>query len=130
MYLCKLASSNVPTNKEDYEKVRNIFHELTKTRYIPLTPGMQWTLGGGAALGGLFNANDRPLLGAIRGAGTGLGFIGGKKGGDKLSNYLLNQGALKDFDDTSKVALRAGIGLGSGVLGAILANNFIKRTTE
>ena len=130
MYLCKLASSNVPTNKEDYEKVRNIFHELTKTRYIPLTPGMHWTLGGGAALGGLFNANDRPLLGAIRGAGTGLGFIGGKKGGDKLSNYLLNQGALKDFDDTSKVALRAGIGLGSGVLGAILANNFIKRTTE
>lgn len=130
MYLCKLASSNVPTNKEDYEKVRNIFHELTKTRYIPLTPGMQWTLGGGAALGGLFNANDRPLLGAIRGAGTGLGFIGGKKGGDKLSNYLLNQGALNNFDDTSKTVLRAGIGLGSGVLGAILANNFIKRTTE
>lgn len=130
MYLCKLASSNVPTNKADSEKVRNIFRELTKTRYIPLTPGMQWMLGGGAALGGLFNANDRPLLGAIRGAGTGLGFVGGKKGGDKLSNYLLNQGALSNFDDTSKTVIRGSLGLGGGVLGAILSNNFIKRTTE
>ena len=130
MYLCKLASSNVPTNKDNSAKVKNIFKELTKTRHIPLTPGMQWMLGGGAALGGLFNAGDRPLLGAIRGAGTGLGFVGGKKGGDKLTEYLLRQGALNDFDDTSKTVLRAGIGLGSGVLGAILANNFIKRTTE
>lgn len=130
MYLCKLASSNVPTNKDNSANVKNIFKELTKTRHIPLTPGMQWMLGGGAALGGLFNAGDRPLLGAIRGAGTGLGFVGGKKGGDKLTEYLLRQGALNDFDDTSKTVLRAGIGLGSGVLGAILANNFIKRTTE
>lgn len=130
MYLCKLASSNVPTNKDDSTKVRNIFRELTKTRHIPLTPELQWMLGGGAALGGLLNANDRPLLGAIRGAGTGLGFVGGKKGGDKLSNYLLSQGSLNGFDDTSKAVIRGSMGLGGGILGAILANNFIKRTTE
>lgn len=130
MYLCKLASSNVPTNKDDSAKGKSIFKELKKTRYIPLTPELQWMLGGGAALGGLLNANDRPLLGAIRGAGSGFGFVGGKKGGHKLADYLLSQGSLNGFDDTSKAVIRSGIGLGGGVLGAILANNFIKRTTE
>lgn len=130
MYLCKLASSNVPTNKDDSSKGKSIFKELKKTRYIPLTPEMQWMLGGSAIAGGLLNAKDRPLLGAIRGAGTGLGFVGGKTGGYKLADYLLNQGALNDFDDTSKTLLRRGIGISGGILGAILANNLIKKTTE
>ena len=136
MFLRKTAATTVGLNTEQEKdrarrvaRARNILTELGKDRYIRVTPGMQFLLGTGLA-GALFNWNDRPLLGALRGAGTMGGLVGGYKGSRYLADKLMESTRLSEFDGTSKDMIRTGMGLGGSVLGALLANKIIRKTTE
>ena len=140
MFLRKTAATTVGLNTEAQKsldkqharsaRARNIIKELGKDRYIKLTPGMQVLLGTGLTGGALLNWNDRPLLGALRGAGTMGGLIGGYKGSRVLADKLMEATRLSEFDDTSKDMIRTGMGFGGSILGALLANKIIRKTTE
>lgn len=128
MYLCKTASKNKPT--DEGKPKRNVFDELFKSHDITISPTAHTMLGGGAILGTLINAKDRPLLGAIRGMGTGAGAWGGWEGGGALADLLMQANKFDDFEDSSKRLISGGMKLSGSILGSILANRLIKATTE
>jgi hypothetical protein len=124
--------TNTETDKEslDNKEEKTLLDLLNKKRAIELKPSTQHTLGLGALAGLILNASDKPLLGAIRGLGTAGGALGGYRGGDALTDLLVNGGKLDDMSDVSRASIRLGLRGGGALLGGILAHKFIKDTTE
>lgn len=123
------AVTNVSTNEEK-APTSSLLDLLLKKRTITLSPTTQHVLGLGALAGLLLNAGDKPLLGTLRGMGTAGGAVGGYKGGDALTDLLVENGKLDDMNDISRASIRLGLRGGGALLGGILANKFIRETTE
>ena len=122
MFLKKLASTNVPVN--DIGNAYASWEDLKKPTTVTIAPMAKLLLGGGALAGALLNPAS-PIGGAISGAGTAGGYIGGKKLGTYLADKLIAANVFKNLSDDGAKKLKFGMGLGGSILSAIAMHKLL-----
>lgn len=127
MFLKKFASTNVPVN--DIRNPHASWEDFKKPSVLTISPMAKLLLGGGALAGALLNPSS-PVGGAISGAGTAGGYIGGKKLGTYLADKLIASNVFKNFSDSDNKKLKFGMGLGGSILSAIAMHKLLSPNTS
>jgi hypothetical protein len=127
MFLKKLASTNVPVN--DIGNAHASWEDFKKPSTVIIEPMTKLLLGAGALGGALLNPSS-PVGGAISGAGTAGGYVGGKKLGKYLADKLIAANVFKNLSDSDAKKLKFGMGLGGSILSAIAMHKLLSPNTS